>query len=91
LSLADWIKLINAATHFSVLERMSIGAVANQIALMGTLDRSTDKSGAALGIGGRPFNCDGCSPNGKSIFVDASADLLGATFTGTNAGRVAGA
>ena len=31
-----------------------------------------------------------CSPNGSSMITDGSTCLFGATFTGTNAGRVAG-
>lgn len=31
-----------------------------------------------------------CSPNGSSMITDDSACFFGATFTGTNAGRVAG-
>jgi hypothetical protein len=31
-----------------------------------------------------------CSPNDSSTIVEASAGLFGATYTGTNAGSVAG-
>ena len=36
------------------------------------------------------FSVRVCSPNGSSMIADASAWLFGATFTGTNAGNVAG-